>query len=205
MGLMTPVAAVCAYLGGSSRGAASPTSHALCLGAGRDELTGMHGNTALALVIGAARRHELTGEEPFPSPRTFSISDGSRRMRRAARRTTSCGGCRGSSGTLLFSAGGARYEHVESCTTHNMMRLVETLPSIGWRRALLRVDGARAVQRGAWHDEGRGAGRLPHFLPLGTASKKALQAWRHAGRSTPYGDFWCCQARASRRLRAWAR
>ena len=25
----------------------------------------MHGNTALALVIGAARRHELTGEEPF--------------------------------------------------------------------------------------------------------------------------------------------
>ena len=45
------------------------------LAEGRDELTGMHGNTALALLLGAARRYEVTGEVTFHalSARFFAI------------------------------------------------------------------------------------------------------------------------------------
>ena len=33
-----------------------------------------------------------------------------------------------------------------------------------------------------------------YFMPLGTGvSKRKPQSWRHTGRSTPHGDFWCCQ------------
>ena len=32
---------------------------------GQDALTGMHGNTALALMLGAQRRFEVTGETHF--------------------------------------------------------------------------------------------------------------------------------------------
>lgn len=32
-----------------------------------------------------------------------------------------------------------------------------------------------------------------YFMPLGVrVSKAAPQSWRHAGWSTPFGDFWCC-------------
>ena len=32
-----------------------------------------------------------------------------------------------------------------------------------------------------------------YFYPLGMrVSKAAPQSWRHAGWSTPYGDWWCC-------------
>ena len=100
------------------------------LAAGRDELTGMHGNTALALVIGAARRAELTGEPTFAATaaRFFELV--------AQSRSYAIGGSTHNElwerpnmlgHTVVPSAGGLAYEHVESCTTHNMMRLVELL------------------------------------------------------------------------------
>ena len=52
-------------------------------------------------------------------------------------------------------------------------------------RALL--NGVLGTQRG---DE---PGAMLYFYPLGSrVSKAAPQAWRHAGWSTPYGDWWCC-------------
>ena len=158
----------------------------------------MHGNTALALVIGAARRHELTGEEPFLriASHFFHLVDGSRSYATGGSTHNELWGPPGELGhTLLPSAGGARYEHVESCTTHNMMRLVEMLlrASDGgvrfseWMERAL-FNGVLGTMRG------EEPGAYLYFLPLGTyVSKKAPQAWRHAGWSTPYGDFWCCQ------------
>ena len=168
------------------------------LAAGRDELTGMHGNTALALVIGAARRHELTGEGVFAAvaSRFFTLVDASRSYATGGSTHNELWGRPRELGhTLGLEAGGMRFEHVETCTTHNMMRLVEMLlrASKGgaryaeWiERAL--VNGVLGTLRG---DE---PGAYLYFMPLGTmVSKASPQAWRHAGWSTPYGDFWCCQ------------
>ena len=76
------------------------------------------------------------------------------------------------------SSGGMRYEHVESCTTHNMMRLVEMLLRVsggglkyaGWiERAL--INGVLGTLRG------EEPGAYLYFLPLGQfVSKKAPQA-----------------------------
>ena len=169
------------------------------LAAGRDELAGMHGNTALALVIGAARRHELTGEDAFLriASHFFLLVDGTRSYATGGSTHNELWGRPGELGhTLLPSAGGARYEHVESCTTHNMMRLVEML---------LRSSGGASVRYAEWMERallngvlgtmrGEEPGAYLYFLPLGTfVSKKAPQAWRHAGWSTFAGDFWCCQ------------
>ena len=45
---------------------------------------------------------------------------------------------------------------------------------------------------------GEEPGAYLYFLPLGTyVTKNAPQAWRHAGWSTPFGDFWCCQGTVS--------
>ena len=168
------------------------------LAAGRDELTGMHGNTALALVIGAARRHEVTGEVVFAavSARFFGLVDGSRSYATGGSTHNELWGRPNELGhTLGVEAGGMRYEHVETCTTHNMMRLAEMLlraSSGGVRyaewieRAL--INGVLGTQRG------EEPGAYLYFMPLGAGvSKAAPQAWRHAGWSTAYGDFWCCQ------------
>ena len=85
----------------------------------------MHGNTALALVIGAARRHELTGEEPFLriASHFFRLVDGSRSYATGGSTHNELWGRPGELGhTLGPEAGGMRYEHVETCTTHNMIR-----------------------------------------------------------------------------------
>ena len=61
----------------------------------------MHGNTALALVIGAARRHELTGEEPFLriASHFFQLVDGSRSYATGGSTHNGCGARQGSSAT----------------------------------------------------------------------------------------------------------
>jgi len=91
--------------------------------------------------------------------------------------------------------GGARHEHAESCTTHNMVRLVGMLLRASGgalayadfiERALL--NGILGTQRGSE------PGAMLYFMPLGTGvSKRKPQSWRHSGWSTPFGDFWCCQ------------
>jgi uncharacterized protein len=63
------------------------------LAEGRDELKGLHANTQLAKLLGAARRYELFGEERY---RGSSSSSGGRspssgRTARAARATASAG------------------------------------------------------------------------------------------------------------------
>ena len=168
------------------------------LAGGKDELSGMHGNTALALVIGAAHRFELTGEPPFAAiaARFFDLVDGSRSYVTGGSTHNELWGRPGELGhTLVGGSGGMRFEHVESCTTHNMMRLVEML---------LRVSGG-GTRYAAWVERalingvlgtlrGEEPGAYLYFLPLGQyVSKAAPQAWRHAGWSTALGDFWCCQ------------
>ena len=89
--------------------------------------------------------------------------------------------------TLISSellAGGSRFEHVESCTTHNMMKLVELLLRAS------RARGGRWARYAAWIERalfsgvlgtqrGEEPGAYLYFMPLGNyVSKAAPQAWR---------------------------
>ncbi|KAL1500497.1 hypothetical protein AB1Y20_013154 [Prymnesium parvum] len=164
---------------------------------GKDELTGMHGNTALALLLGAQRRFEVTGEPHFLSlaVRFFDLIERDRSFATGGTTLNELWGRPGELGhTVTDSASGMGFEQAESCTTHNLMRLaVKLLCASGGEmryadyleKALL--NGVLGTQRGLE------PGMMLYFYPLGSrVSKAAPQAWRHAGWSTPYGDWWCC-------------
>ena len=145
------------------------------LAGGRDELSGMHGNTALALLLGAARRYEVTGEAHFHSlsSRFFAMVQ--------AQRTFATGGSTANElwekpgllgHTVSDDAGPRAFEHAESCTTHNMVRLASKLLRASGgelryadfiERALL--NGVMGTQRG----EEPGAARCStRYSPLTT-------------------------------------
>lgn len=100
------------------------------LAQGGDQLTGMHGNTALALLLGAQRRFEVTGEAHFHglSAHFFGLVDGTRTFATGGSTNNELWGEPAKLGhTVAAGAGGLGYEHAESCTTHNMMRLAGKL------------------------------------------------------------------------------
>ena len=167
------------------------------LAQGKDALTGMHGNTALALMLGAQKRYEVTGEAHFAAltTRFYELVVGSRTYATGGSTHNELWETPGHLGHTLGGRSGLRHEHAESCTTHNMVRLVGMLLRASGgalvyaafiERALL--NGVLGTQRGAE------PGAMLYFMPLGTGvSKRKPQAWRHSGWSTPFGDFWCCQ------------
>ena len=84
------------------------------LAAGEDKLTGMHGNTALALVVGVAKRSEVTGERVMAdvAGRFFDLVDGSRSFVTGGSTLNELWGAPHQLGESLL-AGGQRFEHVE--------------------------------------------------------------------------------------------
>lgn len=164
------------------------------LAAGDDPLAGLHANTHLPLVVGAATRYEVTGEAAFgvAVDRFFSIVNDTRRF---ATGGTSHGEVWVQPRELghLMVGPPVGTEHQESCTTYNMVRVAGRL--LTWRadarhadfveRAL--VNGILGTQRG--HEPGV----MLYTYPLGAGvSKAGQQAWRAKGWGTPFGDFWCC-------------
>jgi DUF1680 family protein len=74
--------------------------------------------------------------------------------------------------TLQLSAGGMRYEHVETCTTHNMMQLVLMLlrSSNGGARYAEWIE--RALFNGVLGTlRGEEPGAYLYFMPLGDAAR----------------------------------
>ena len=141
---------------------------------------------------------EVTGETAFGAiaTRFFGLVENSRSYATGGSTHNELWGPPNQLGhTLLAAAGGARFEHVESCTTHNMLKLVELL----LRATAGGVAFAEWIERALLNGvlgtlRGEEPGAYLYFMPLGQyVSKAAPQAWRHAGWSTPYGDFWCCQ------------
>lgn len=100
----------------------------------RDELTGLHSNTHIAMVLGAAARYERTGDPAFRQIATYFWD------RTAVARSFANGGSSGPrpDGSEK-SVGGEHWfepfklahtltpKNNESCVTHNMLRLTERL------------------------------------------------------------------------------
>lgn len=150
------------------------------LAEGRDELTGLHMNTQIPKIVGAARRYELTGEERYrriaeffwkqaSGPRAYCTGGGSNHEH-----------WRSAPGKL---AGELSAETQECCCTYNMLRLTRHL--FGWEPLARYADYyERALCNGILGTMNPKDGMTMYFVPLASGYWKMF--------STPRNSFWCC-------------
>jgi len=146
----------------------------------RDELTGLHGNTTIPKVIGAARRYELTG-----NPRDRTIAEFFWHQVTSTR-------CYCTGGTTNQEhwrrgpnrlAGELGPHTQESCCTYNMLKLTRHL--FAWTADVRAADYyERALFNGILPTQSPADGTLMYFVPLGAGYWKMF--------SLPTDSFWCC-------------
>jgi uncharacterized protein len=152
----------------------------LPLAAGRDELEGLHANTTIPQVIGAARGFELTGRpELRRAPETF--------WQTVTQHRAYCTG--GTSNGESWNAPPGVLAHElsgyteESCVTYNMQKLTRLL--FTWSADVRLADYyERALYNGILGVQHPTDGSKLYYLPLESGY------WKLFG--TPLHDFWCC-------------
>jgi DUF1680 family protein len=150
------------------------------LAAGRDELQGLHANTTIPQVIGAARGFEVTGRARQRAVAEFF-------WHTVAERRCYCTG--GTSNEESWNAAPGHLAHElsgytqESCVTYNMQKLSRHVFS--WTRDAQVADYyERAFYNGILGVQHPDDGDKLYYLPL------ASGYWKLFG--TPSQDFWCC-------------
>lgn len=149
----------------------------------RDDLKGLHANTHVPKVIGAARMYELTGETRYRDIATYFLDEVLAERSYAIANMSVDEHWRSDPGNLK---GTLQYHDAECCVAYNLMKLERHVfswdPTSG--------TGARAMdayERALWNcrlgtqDD---AGRKEYFFPL------AAGYWRHVNSAD--GSFWCC-------------
>jgi DUF1680 family protein len=150
------------------------------LAAGRDELKGLHANTNIPKVIGAARRYELLGDE-----RARRIAEYFWREVTTQRAYCTGGTSNGESwnsepGVLATELSGYTQE---DCTTYNMLKLTRHI--FGWTADPACADYyERALWNGIIGSQHPSDGDKLYYVSLGSG------LWKLFG--TPYQDYWCC-------------
>jgi uncharacterized protein len=150
------------------------------LAAGRDELKGLHVNTTIPQIIGAARGYELAGDPHLHAVAGFFWHTV------AERRCYCTGGT--SNGESWNTAPGVLAQELsgyteESCVTYNMQKLTRHLyswsadPRLGDYYERTFYNGILGMQHPTDGDK-------LYYLPL------AGGYWKLFG--TPLEDFWCC-------------
>lgn len=155
------------------------------LAAGRDQLAGLHMNTHVPQVIGAAKRYEISGDHRFHDVAQFFWQEV------ALRRSYATGGSSNRENWLapagkLSEEWAAADSHQECCCSYNMMRLTRHLH--GWAPEVSQID---YYERNLFnHRLGtiRADGMNQYFLSLTPG------AWRTWGGETD--TFWCCNGSA---------
>jgi len=156
------------------------------LASARDELAGLHMNTHIPQVIGAARRYEITGDNRFHDVAHFFWHTV------AQHRSYATGGASNREHWLsnpgrLSEEHKAADSHQECCCSYNMMKLTRHL--FGWDPDVRYID---YYERNLFnHRLGtiRPDGMNQYFLSLTSG------AWRVYGGETD--TFWCCNGSAS--------
>jgi hypothetical protein len=144
-----------------------------------DRLEGLHGNTNIPKLIGAARLYEVTGESRFAVMSRFFWETVTRNH--------------------SYAAGGhGEYEHfgaprrlsdrlsegtMETCNTYNMLKLTRFLftrnPDIAYADFY-----ERALYNHILASQNPDDGMVCYFVPMGSGTHKQF--------STPFDDFTCC-------------
>lgn len=150
------------------------------LAAGRDILDGLHSNTQIPKFIGFARLHELTGNKAY--------GDAARNFWKTVveRRSYATGG--NSDGEHFFPAREFRKrlqsaKTMETCCTHNMLRLTRTL-FLNAPAAAYADYYERALFNGILASQDPDSGMMTYFQATRPGYVKLY--------CTPEDSFWCC-------------
>jgi DUF1680 family protein len=150
------------------------------LARGEDRLDGLHANTQIPKVVGYARLHELTGDDDYGRAAQSFWSTVT------TRRSYATGGH--GDGEHFFPVGEfaqrlGSAKTMETCCTHNMLRLTQSLFRQAPRAPL--VDYAeRALYNGILASQDPDSGMLTYFQATRPGYPKLY--------STPEHSFWCC-------------
>jgi uncharacterized protein len=152
------------------------------LAEGRDQLRGLHVNTQIPKVIGAARRYETI---PSADPRARAIASYFW-TEVVSKRSYATGGTsneeewRTDPGKLAAELG---VYTQECCCTYNMLKLTRHV--FGWTADPACAEYAeRALFNGILGTQHPSDGAKLYYVPLGSGW------WKYFG--TPLADFWCC-------------
>jgi hypothetical protein len=147
---------------------------------GRDELNGVHGNTTIPKIIGAARRYELTGETRYRTIADFFWSDVTANRCYATGGTTNDESWNTPPGALSHDLGSLTQE---SCVSYNMLRLTRHL--ITWNPDAAYGDYyERTYFNGILPTQHPADGEKTYYTPLASGFWKMFGAKDEA--------FWCC-------------
>jgi len=150
------------------------------LAVGRDELKGVHANTNIPKVIGAARRYERTSEDRSRAIATFFWSDVTGMRSYATGGTSNDEEWQGEPGQLAKAIGPMSQE---TCVTYNMLKLTREL--FGWSPEAKFADFyERAYFNGILPTQHPADGEKAYYTPL------AAGYWKLFG--APNAGFWCC-------------
>jgi len=150
------------------------------LAEGRDELKGLHVNTQIPKIIGAARRYELTGDARYRRIAEFFWTQVTQHRAYATGGTSNDEHWRSDPDKL---AGELSYSTQECCCTYNMLKLTRHL--FGWAPEARYFDYyERALFNGIIGTMNPKNGLTMYYVPLATGYWKVF--------ASPRGSFWCC-------------
>jgi DUF1680 family protein len=147
---------------------------------GRDELKGLHANTNIPKVIGAARRYELTGELRYRRIAEYFWRQVTTQRAYCTGGTSNGEGWEAEPGVLSTELSGYTQE---DCTTYNMLKLTRHI--FGWTADAACADYyERALLNGILGSQHPRDGEKLYYVSLATG------LWKLFG--TPTQDYWCC-------------
>jgi DUF1680 family protein len=149
------------------------------LAAHRDELKGLHANTHVPKVIGAARRYELTGDDRYRQISEYFWSQIVNERAYATGGTSNFEGWRTDPGQL---GGELSLDSEECCVGYNMMKLSRHI--FGWTTDPRIMDYYERVLFNTRLGTQDSQGLKMYYLPL------AAGYWKYF--NSPTQSFWCC-------------
>jgi DUF1680 family protein len=155
------------------------------LAEGRDELKGLHVNTTIPKIIGAARRYELTGERRYREVAEYFWREVTGRRSYCTGGTSNGESWNAAPGVIAGELSGYTQE---CCPTYNMLKLTRHVAA--WSGDAATAEYAeRALWNGILGTQHPSDGSKLYYVPL------ASGYWKLFG--TPLHDFWCCTATGS--------
>jgi DUF1680 family protein len=150
------------------------------LAEGRDELKGLHVNTQIPKIIGAARRYELTGDSRFRDIADYFWREVTGKRCYCTGGTSNGEGWKSDPGKLAGELSGYTQE---CCCTYNMLKLTRHV--FGWTADPRAADYyERALYNGILGTQHPDDGMTLYYVSL------ASGYWKLFG--LPLDAFWCC-------------
>ncbi len=149
------------------------------LAAFRDELKGLHANTNIPKIIGAARQYEVTGDERYRHIAGYFWHEVTTRRVFATGGTSYREHWRGDPGNLSQETG---QDDEECCCGYNMLKLTRHL--FGWTADPAAMDYYERTLFNSRLGTQDARGMKCYFLPVGRGW------WKYY--NSAYDSFWCC-------------